>query len=603
MTARLFTLILALCLPALAQAWWNSDWQYRKEINIDPAALGQGAANNAAEVLVPVRLHTGNFGYFADLAPEGADLRFVAADDKTALKFHIEKFDPVNEMALLWVKVPSVPGAGNSNKIYMYYGNKAAPQGGDAAATYDINQMLVYHFAAQGTPQDSTGFANHADTFTGQSASASLIGGGARFDGHQALRVGPKPTLRFNPETGLTYSAWFKFDVPQPNAHLMQWLDGGNGVAIVAHNGNVKGRLTVNGKAIETAAVAASAGTWHLVALTVSADKAALYLDGHEAATVEGKLPAFGGSLSVGAALDGSYGFIGEMDEVGVAKTVRAGAWLNAAAAAQGPSSTLLVYGEDQDANAEAGGSKSYFRVILQSVTLDGWVVIVLLVIMAAVSWVVMIGKGLYLSRVVKDNLAFMTEFKKLGGGDPRALDADEGEEDEALGTSPITQALLGKHDHFQSSTLYRIYHQGIRELNQRVGTAVGAQAAGLSEQSVNAIRAAVDAAVVRESQRLNAQMVLLTLAISGGPFLGLLGTVVGVMITFAAIAATGDVNINAIAPGIAAALVATVAGLAVAIPALFAYNYLGSRIRDLTADMRVFVDELVTRLAEHYAR
>jgi len=61
--------------------------------------------------------------------------------------------------------------------------------------------------------------------------------------------------------------------------------------------------------------------------------------------------------------------------------------------------------------------------------------------------------------------------------------------------------------------------------------------------------------------------MVMLTIAISGGPFLGLLGTVIGVMITFAAIAAAGDVNVNAIAPGIAAALAATVAGLAVAIP------------------------------------
>jgi biopolymer transport protein ExbB len=97
--------------------------------------------------------------------------------------------------------------------------------------------------------------------------------------------------------------------------------------------------------------------------------------------------------------------------------------------------------------------------------------------------------------------------------------------------------------------------------------------------------------------------MVLLTIAISGGPFLGLLGTVVGVMITFAAIAATGDVNINAIAPGIAAALLATVAGLAVAIPALFGYNYLSSRIKEIVADMNVFQDEFITRVAEHYVR
>ena len=65
-------------------------------------------------------------------------------------------------------------------------------------------------------------------------------------------------------------------------------------------------------------------------------------------------------------------------------------------------------------------------------------------------------------------------------------------------------------------------------------------------------------------------------------------------MITFAAIAASGDVNVNAIAPGIAAALVATVAGLGVAIPALFGYNYFTVRIRDTYVDMQVFVDEFI---------
>jgi biopolymer transport protein ExbB len=120
-----------------------------------------------------------------------------------------------------------------------------------------------------------------------------------------------------------------------------------------------------------------------------------------------------------------------------------------------------------------------------------------------------------------------------------------------------------------------------------------------LPMQSLAAIRSSLDGALARENQRLNTLMVLLTIAISGGPFLGLLGTVVGVMITFAAIAAAGDVNINAIAPGISAALLATVAGLAVAIPALFAYNYFTVRIRDTYVDMQVFIDELITRVGE----
>ena len=74
-------------------------------------------------------------------------------------------------------------------------------------------------------------------------------------------------------------------------------------------------------------------------------------------------------------------------------------------------------------------------------------------------------------------------------------------------------------------------------------------------------------------------------------------------MITFAAIAAAGDVNVNAIAPGIAAALLATVAGLAVAIPALFGYNYQASRIKNNSADMQIFVDEFITRAAETFGQ
>jgi biopolymer transport protein ExbB len=152
-------------------------------------------------------------------------------------------------------------------------------------------------------------------------------------------------------------------------------------------------------------------------------------------------------------------------------------------------------------------------------------------------------------------------------------------------------------------STAYRLYAIAIRELKKRID---GAKAAGqqffLTPQALDAIRASVDAGMVRENAKLNAKMVLLTISISGGPFLGLLGTVVGVMITFAAIAAAGDVNINAIAPGIAAALLATVAGLAVAIPCLFGYNWLASRIKQISADTQVFTDELITKFAERYA-
>ena len=151
-------------------------------------------------------------------------------------------------------------------------------------------------------------------------------------------------------------------------------------------------------------------------------------------------------------------------------------------------------------------------------------------------------------------------------------------------------------------ASIYRIYTIGVEELRDRLAKdkQQGASKA-LSARSVQAIRATLDGGLIRETQKLNSLIVLLTIAISGGPFLGLLGTVVGVMITFAAIAQQGEVNVNAIAPGISAALAATVAGLAVAIPALFGYNYLLSRIKDATSDMHVFIDEFVTKMAEYY--
>jgi biopolymer transport protein ExbB len=278
--------------------------------------------------------------------------------------------------------------------------------------------------------------------------------------------------------------------------------------------------------------------------------------------------------------------------------------WLRAQARSQGADSALVAYGTD----AQREGEKvSYFAVTMKNVTTDGWVVIGILAVMFIVSMLVMIQKTIQLLRVQKANKAFLAEFEKMRG-DLTALDhqeEDDQEGDDAISSEALMPALAGDASQYKLSTLYRLYHHGVQEIQARTAAqSVGASAAPpvLSTQAMEAIKATMDASLVRMTQGLQSKMVLLTIAISGGPFLGLLGTVVGVMITFAAIAASGDVNVNAIAPGIAAALVATVAGLAVAIPALFGYNWLNTKIKEVNADMRVFVDEFVTRVAERYA-
>jgi biopolymer transport protein ExbB len=217
------------------------------------------------------------------------------------------------------------------------------------------------------------------------------------------------------------------------------------------------------------------------------------------------------------------------------------------------------------------------------------------LLILAVLSWVVMVDKATFLNKQTKANGRFIRRFRELTA-DLTTLDRGDGTGTPALGAIGDAEDKI-----IATSSLYRIYHIGAAEIGRRFARNDG-QPTVLSAVSIAAIRAALDGGVVKEMQRLNRLMVVLTIAISGGPFLGLLGTVIGVMITFAAIAASGDVNVNAIAPGIAAALVATVAGLGVAIPALFGYNYLISRIKNLTDDIQVFVDEFVTKMAEFYS-
>jgi biopolymer transport protein ExbB len=148
----------------------------------------------------------------------------------------------------------------------------------------------------------------------------------------------------------------------------------------------------------------------------------------------------------------------------------------------------------------------------------------------------------------------------------------------------------------FDGSSLYRVYSAGFEEL-KLTQSKMGKEGSRLSKSVMNTVRAALDKATMHESRRFGAGLMILTFGVSGGPFLGLLGTVWGVMNTFASMAEAGEANLTAIAPGVASALACTLAGLLVAIPALFSYSFLTQRIKDLNADMYLFADEFVLKL------
>lgn len=581
--AILLTLVL---FPTLSQAWWNSDWNYRKQLTLEGAQVNQGISGNP----VLIRLHAGNFTYFLDVMEGGGDLRFIAGDDKTPLKFYVEKFDAVNEIALIWVNVSNVGSSPDANTVWMYYGNPATSPAEDPNGTYDVNQVLAYDFGSDpSSVRDVTAYGNHPAQFKAVVNPASLIGSGVSFDGQSLIDIPASPSTKILPSAGTTFSTWLKIDQPQDNSYLFHAQGSDRELAVVIDGTSLYAHFKAAPNQVYVTPKNANLtqGTWQHIALTAGPQGLNLYIDGNLASSAEASLQEIGGSMTIGSSVAGSNFLVGNADAIRISNLVRDASWLKFAASTQGSNAALVTYGGDEQNDGPS--ESSYFTIILDSVTVDGWAVIAILFVMFIISWIVMILKGVVISRVRKNNESFMGHFHKLRS--ERLDTLDRADSDTAGETA------------YPESSLYRIYHIGIQEVSNRLGSTVGAQAAGLSPQAVEAIRASLDAEMVRETQRLNSQMVLLTIAISGGPFLGLLGTVVGVMITFAAIAASGDVNVNAIAPGIAAALVATIAGLAVAIPALFGYNYLGSRIKDITADMRVFVDEYATRIAEAYGR
>ncbi len=591
--ARWLSRLLLICSAGLAMApasafasWWNHDWSYRKQITLDASPKGAAIAGDLNEVPVLIRLHDGVLK-FSDLNADGSDLRFVADDDKTPLKFHVEKYDSVFNLAFVWVQVPVLKSAAPTS-IWMYYGNANATNASDARGTYDANQTLVYHFGERGTPpQDSSSFANNAQSPFALDESG-LIGNSAKFDGNNVVTLPLSSSLTTAAAAPNTWSAWIKPTAEGSDAVIYAQHDSGRSLQI----GLTKGAayVSVSGEAgaqSSTPSSPLSAGSWHHLALLATASGMTLYVDGQAGQTLALPMPALAGGAVLGgdvlnAGAPVQSGFKGEIDELEIAKVARDPALIKLFAGNQGTEDKLVQFGGDE---AQSTWSSGYFGIIMKSVTLDGWVVIGILFAMAVTSWIVMYSKGSYTSRVNRANDLFTEQFRTISNDVTNLESAQK-----------MTDAERAK---LEESTLHRMYQVGRKEILHRFQ--VQGHSSALSAESIESIRAAIDATLVRENQRLSKNMVLLTIAISGAPFLGLLGTVVGVMITFAAIAAAGDVNVNAIAPGISAALLATVAGMAVAIPALFGYNYLLGRVKDIQANMTVFVDEFVTLMAEMY--
>ena len=560
------TLALAggLLLPSFAPAADAKDaaQPQRTRITLNTSAQGLETHEAATAVAVAVRLHSGNFDFVA-AKEDGSDLRVFAGDDKTPLKFSIERFDSLGELAVLWVLVPTVAPGSATNNFYIHAGDAKPPGEPAGSGGFDAATLAAIHFS------DKNGLG--MDSVSGvQSAAKIALEPNGLLAGSAVLSGNPvawprSDKLKIDAGGAATLSLWVKPEVAA-NGTLLKW----GPLALELQGGKLQGRVDK----VVLAGGDVAPQTWTQVALTVGAGKATLFVNGAEAAHADAQTPAVAGELQMGE------GVKGLADELQIAQVARSADWLRVAAGAQGAESKLVASVKDSGGAEADGASPGYLGILVRNLTTDAWIVIVILGLMFALACWVMVTKTMFVVRADQDNRRFLQRFR----------------------AASLDLLHLEKDAVHPDSSLFRLYAAGVRELKKRdIGLDEQTPARLLSGPALDAVKSSVDADLVRESHRLNAQMVFLTIAISGGPFLGLLGTVVGVMVTFAAIAAAGDVNVNAIAPGIASALLATVAGLAVAIPSLFGYNYLASRIKTISSDMQIFVDEFVTRVAETY--
>jgi biopolymer transport protein ExbB len=275
--------------------------------------------------------------------------------------------------------------------------------------------------------------------------------------------------------------------------------------------------------------------------------------------------------------MEAKNGFAGNLDEIELATLPRSASWIAAAFAGQAEEGKLAAY--QQEESGEGGEENLTIRLIkvtARSITFDGWLIIALCTAMLFMSAGVFINKFTRLQKIKRANHAFLESFNSLH--DPLELEME--------------------NDDFEHSTLFRIYRAGYdRICNWAEKHGGDSEEVTLTASAMNIFRASLDRASSDETWKMNAWMIVLTLGISGGPFWGLLGTVWGVMNTFASLAEAGEANLSAIAPGVASALACTLFGLLVAIPALFAYSFLILHMKNLNVETRHFIEEYALRV------
>jgi biopolymer transport protein TolQ len=242
----------------------------------------------------------------------------------------------------------------------------------------------------------------------------------------------------------------------------------------------------------------------------------------------------------------------------------------------------------------------------IKNATMEGKITVIVLLLLSLFSWTIILSK-------FRQLLIARAATKKFL---------------EAYASTRDPLDIQRRNEEFDGAPAYQLYIRGADELtyhlknnpvevrarprpvsvnlppgveNEHTDFLAKANVTKISTASFDAVRVTLEEAAGAEAMGLEKGMIVLSTAVAGGPFIGLLGTVWGVMSTFASIAENNSASLTTMAPGVAAALVATVTGLLVAIPAMFAYNFMVTTIRAITQELDGFATRYATQIEHIY--
>jgi len=230
---------------------------------------------------------------------------------------------------------------------------------------------------------------------------------------------------------------------------------------------------------------------------------------------------------------------------------------------------------------AQAGGvaDLSWFDVVTHSGPI-GFGTLLILAMFSIVSWAVIVSKWRSLRRAQQESVSFLETFW----------------------ASKRLDAIYSVTDKLPMSPLAQIFRSGYIELAKLKKQSEGEGEKSLGELGgLENIERSMRRASTAELTQLEALIPFLATTGSTSPFIGLFGTVWGIMKAFREIGKMGSANLATVAPGISEALIATATGLAAAIPAVIAYNYFTTRIRVLNSEMDNFQADFLNIVKRHF--